>query len=313
MHKYVLIVLFSLLIQAAIAQNRTVTDKYIDPSLTIQPKVGYSLSKTTFNIAGNEKGTNPNVYSELIWEPNNNIEYGVEATFSSTLYFLKADLLLNNTLSGNVSDIDYDEDNRTAPFSELYLSNHKGNGYSVKFQPGLYLARSSKVDFVTYISFEYSAKRLYLMNGKDWSSSHAEYIKGLKSYYQYKFPNYGLGGQLNLKLSPQWSASFNIEGYIAKYYAYGNWNLITDFEKPISYEHKGNGMRIHSNLGLSYSLSPSTSIGMNYNLNHFGIMNGKDYVYSKSKGVLTTRLNDANEMKHTFLIGIKQNFSLLTH
>ncbi|TCV20411.1 hypothetical protein EDC17_1002124 [Sphingobacterium alimentarium] len=274
-------------------------------SITIQPKIGYSISKSSFNIAGNELGQNPTVLSELIWDPTNALEYGIESTLSHKKLFLRTDIALQSTLYGNVSDIDYDGDNRTSPYSTLYLSNHKGLGYSLKIQPGYYWTRSNKTSFATYASLDYSGRKLYLLNDKDWQTNNTNYIPGLNSYYNYRFPSYGVGVLLDQRLSNTLSTQIALEGYVSQYAAYGNWNLIDDFEKPKSYEHKGTGKKINARLGLSYHLTARTSLGIEYNLNHFGVSNGKDYLYSKSSGLLKARLNDANETRQAFLFNLR--------
>lgn len=291
----------------ASAQNISSVDNSYNRTLQIKPKIGYSISKASFNIAGNEAGENPNVLSELIWDPTNAIEYGADMTFTYNRWVLKANVLLNNTLFGDVSDIDYDGDNRTLPYSKLYLSNHKGSGYSIKIQPGYDVSRNENLSLVTYLSFDYSNKSLYLLNDEDWRSNDRNYIPGLNSYYKYKFPNYGLGIALDYKLSSRWSTQIAAEGYLSKYYAYGHWNLIEDFEKPISYEHKGNGKKISTSLGLSYAINSNVNVGISFDLNHFNISNGKDYLYTKSDGLVKSRLNDANETKHMLLLHLNVN------
>lgn len=291
----------------ASAQNISSVDNSYNRTLQIKPKIGYSISKASFNIAGNEAGENPNVLSELIWDPTNAIEYGADMTFTYNRWVLKANVLLNNTLFGDVSDIDYDGDNRTLPYSKLYLSNHKGFGYSLQFQPGYEWSHRNDLSFITYVSLDYISKNLYILNDKDWRSNNTNYISGLNSYYKYKFPNYGLGVQLGYSLNDVWYVQTSVEGYFSKYYAYGNWNLIENFEKPISYEHKGNGKQLNTSLGIAYSLSPITKIGVDYQLKHFDVKNGKDYLYTKSDGLVKSRLNDANETKHMLLLHLNVN------
>lgn len=308
MIKY-MIGIFVLFAQVASAQNISSVDENSGTvTLQIKPTIGYSISKTSFNIAGNESGQNPNVLSELIWDPTNAIEYGADARLMYNRLVLRADFLLSKTVFGDVSDIDYDGDNRTLPYSKLYLSNHKGTGYSLKFQPGYEWSNRNDISLITFLSVDYISRRLYLLNDKDWQSNNSNYISGLNSYYKYKFPNYGLGMQLDFTFHENWSANVGLEGYLSKYYAYGNWNLIEDFEKPISYEHKGNGKRINTSLGVAYNLSANTKIGLDYQLNHFDVQNGKDYLYTKSDGLLRSRLNDANETKHMLLLHL--NFGI---
>lgn len=310
MQKFVGISIFIFLIaNIAFAQNSPINNKPSISTLNIQPKVGYSISKTSFNIAGNELGKNPNVLSELIWDPTNALEYGLEFKVMHKKFVLNADFLLQKTLNGSVTDFDYDGDNRTQRFTELYLSNHKGSGHSIKIQPGYNWSTQENLHFVTYLSFDHSSRSLYLLNDQDWQSNDRNYIAGLNSYYKYKFPNYGAGIALDYKFDPKWSTQFAIEGYLSKYYAYGNWNLIEDFEKPISYEHKGNGQKFFATAGFAYALSPNLGIGMQYNFGHFNIQNGKDYLYTYSEGTKRTRLNDANETKHSFLFNLR--YSLL--
>ena len=298
MQKSLLILFFIFVLTPTKAQYKIDVNSTPRAILSIQPKVGYSISKTSFNIAGNESGSNPNVLSELIWNPTNALEYGIDATLKHQNFILKANISLNNTLFGNVSDIDYAEDNRTAPYSTLQLSNHKGNGYSIQLKPGYNWSKKEQLAFVTYVTFDYSGRKLYLLNDKDWHSSNKNYISGLNSYYKYNFPAYGLGTSLDYTLSTKLSSQLALEGYVSSYYAYGNWNLIEDFEKPISYEHKGKGMKFSSSLAFAYRISSYTKLGLNYQFNHFTVNHGKDFLYSKSQGLMKSKLNKADETKH---------------
>ena len=310
MQKYILIALYFIIANAVIAQNLTIPTQYTQSTLSIKPKIGYSLSETAFNIAGNEQGTNPNILSELIWDPTNSLEYGIEVKLNTNKFIINTDFQLNRTFMGNVSDIDYDGNNRTLITSELHLSNHEGNGYTLKLQPGYDWSNKDNLSFTTYLSFSYMQRNMYLLNDKDWNSSNMNYIDGLNSYYKYKFPNYGIGGQFNYQLNQKWATTIHLEGYLSKYYAYGNWNLIKEFEKPISYEHKGNGKKIDSGLGLTYKINSSTNIGINYNFNYFNVENGKDYLYHKTDGLLKAKLNAANETKHSIFIALQHHIAL---
>jgi len=311
MQKSLFIGLFIILIaNLANAQNYDQENKSTNSTLSIQPKIGYAISKTSFNISGNESGKNPNVLSELIWDPTNALEYGIEIKFSHKKFVINGEILLNKTLSGNVTDFDYDGDNRTLPYTELYLSNHKGTGNTFKIQPGYDWSLQENLSLVTYLSFDHSSRSLFLLNDKNWRSNDRNYISGLNSYYKYKFPNYGAGIALNYDFNENWSTQVAIEGYLSNYYAYGNWNLIENFEKPVSYEHKGNGKKMFTTAGLSYAISSNTRLGVQYNLGHFNVKNGKDYLYHKEDGVLRTRLNDANETKHSFLLNLRYSLPL---
>ncbi|WP_159634335.1 hypothetical protein [Sphingobacterium composti Ten et al. 2007 non Yoo et al. 2007] len=306
MQKSVWISFFILLIaNSTYAQNFPINEKLNNSTLSIQPKVGYSISKTTFNISGNELGKNPNILSELIWDPTNALEFGLEMKLSHKKFVLNGEILLNKNLSGNVTDFDYDGDNRTQPYTQLYLSNHKGTGLSIKVQPGIDWSTQENLSFVTYLSFNHTSRSLYLLNDKNRRSNDRNYLPGLNSYYKYKFPNYGVGMAMDYGINENWSTQIAVEGYISKYYAYGNWNLIEDFEKPISYEHKGNGQKFFATAGFAYALSPNLGIGMQYSFGHFNLQNGKDYLYTYSEGTKRTRLNDANETKHSFLLNLR--------
>lgn len=310
MQKLLSMSLILLMTKVTLAQNFPLYDKSNGSSLSIQPKVGFSISKTTFNIAGNEMGKDPNVLSELIWDPTNALEYGIDLQLRHNKFVLNTDFLFNKTLFGNVTDFDYDGDNRTLAYSKLYLSNHKGSGYTIKIQPGYDWSKQENLSFVTYLSFDYSSRTLYLLNDKDWQSNNKNYISGLNSYYKYKFPNYGIGVQVDYYFDDKWSTQIGLEGYFSKYDAYGNWNLIDDFEKPISYKHKGNGKKIGTTTGLGYAISTNTSIGLQYHLNHFKVKNGKDYLHHRYDGLLKARLNDANETKHGMLLHLQYTLPL---
>ena len=302
MQKFVLIFLSVLLAKHSQAQYNTPINT---SSISIQPKIGYSLSKSSFNIAGNEMGQDPNVLSELIWSSTHSLESGVNVTFSRNKFQIDADITINETIMGNVSDFDYKGDNRTLDYSKSFSRNDKGFGYSLKLQPGYSIIQTKELTITPFLSIDYSYKKLNILNDEDWDKKNPRYIDNLNSYYKYKFPNYGAGVAMQYGLSKNWSTQLAVEGYLAKYYAYGNWNNNANFEKPRSFEHKGNGKKLASNLGLSYNIDKNICLGVNYNLNHFSVSNGKDYLYTLDEGLKKARLNNANEIKHAFLMSLR--------
>lgn len=300
-------VLLSLLLLSNTFNSILFSQENNNATWNISPYAGLAINNLSFNIAGNELGTNPNILSELKWNKTLSVDFGVRLDYTIKNFQVNGDFTFSQNLSGNVSDIDYNRDNRQGAYSELYLSNHKGNGFSFRLEPGFQIIKTNSSTFGPFISFQYAKNRNYLLNQKQWTNRDMDYINGLNSYYEYKFPEYGLGLFYNQKLTDKLNVDFKISGSYSQYYAYGNWNLRSEFLQPVSYEHKGQGYSIRPDLKFTHQLSRSTALNLGYRMHYYYMSDGKDYLYTHADGLTKSKLNEVEMMNHQILVGIKYN------
>lgn len=306
MHKLLALVLFFNISNKALAfQLRSDTTKNLKVSLA--PYISLSKQNFSYNIAGSEEGTNPNILSELKWNGtvtkkiggNLNVAYG-RITFKSTLLYSK-------TINGNVSDIDYAEDNRKSIFSEHYFSNHKGSGHMLNFMLGYNLVKRNSYSIGLSVAYEHVSNKLFLLNEKHLSENDLDYQPGLASYYKYQHPNFGGVVNSTYSINRFINLSLELGVYRTFYYAYGNWNLRKDFDQPISYKHTGNGIKLFSSIGTNITLTNRLSIGLGYSFVKQNLKNGKDALFTSHGGVLKTRLNEVKNTENTIFITLNHS------
>lgn len=305
---YRLIMLLSLLhisIKAKSFQLRLDTTKNLN--IQLAPYIGLSKQKFNYNIAGNEKGTDPNILSELKWNKILAREIGGNLKVRYKRIIFKSTFIYSKTLSGSVSDIDYAEDNRRSIFSEQYFSNHKGSGRTINLMLGYNLVKKNSYLIDLLVAYEHVSNRLFLLNEKHLAETDPIYQPNLNSYYKYRHPN--LGGVLNsnYSISRFINLSLELSAYGTFYYAYGNWNLRKDFNQPISYEHKGKGVKLSSSIAANIILTDCLGLGFGYSFAKQNLKSGQDVLFLTNGEALKTRLNQINDGKNTFFITLNHS------
>lgn len=274
-------------------------------SIEFEPIIGISFYNSAFNISGTEEGTNPNILSEVKWNNNSSRNIGTNVNLMFKKFRFRSSIIYLNTIKGDVSDIDYAEDNRTAIFSENYFSNHKGDGTTFQLSLGYSLFKQKRFSIDLYASFQHNTYTHYLLNKKHLSPEDWEYLSGLDSYYKYKHPNIGGALYSTYHLSTNFSLSINFTTYKMFYYAYGNWNLREDFAHPKSYEHRGKGIAFSPTAHMAYLMTNKLSFELSYWLLTQQLTNGKDELHLTTGEKLVTRLNQVQYNRHSLFFGIK--------
>lgn len=273
----------------------------------IAPYIGLSRQNFSYNIAGSEEGTGPNILSELKWNRTVTKEIGGNLDVSYKRIIFKSTFLFSKTISGNVSDIDYAEDNRKSIFSQHYLSNHKGNGHLINIMLGYNLIKQNTYAIDLLVAYKHVSNKLFLLNEKHLTEDDPDYQPGLNSYYKYQYPN--LGGVVisSYSINRRINLSLELGAYRTFYYAYGNWNLRKDFAQPISYEHKGKGINLSSSIGTNIILTNWLGLGVGYSFMKQNLKNGKDVLFTSGGDELNTRLNEIKYTENTIFITLNHS------
>lgn len=272
-------------------------DKKFEEHFILSPIFGLSNHRLSYSIAGNERGNSPNIFSELKWSGLRTLDYGLKVkgmAWSKIIYSLQ--YTRSRVLSGNVSDVDYAEDNRQGVFSEQYFSSHRGFLNSFSGQIGYYLIDRPRFSSALLFGIDYLHQRAYLLNDKDVdrSTSQYDYIEGLYSFYRAGWKSFGANLWLEYMVFSSLSAYGDFGLYLSSYNGYGSWNLRVDFEQPRSYTHDGNGTRTTGELGLSYQVFENVFVGFGWHYNTARLSNGKDKLSLIDGATLSTRLNEVH-------------------
>lgn len=273
------------------AQHREKKSSKIVSSLSFSS--GLVNTNLSWNISGNLAGENPNVLSELIWENVIGINFsgnyeawykrvGVSINYANTSYF-----------KGNATDTDYLKDNRTeiSFFSELNAKESTSNQQELKAKYKIIDKEKTKV--ILSLGYVLINQTFRL---RDEGS--------LNSFYQPKWQGVLIGAKTifrykRVSLCPY--INYSQLDYTAK----ADWNLITNFKHPISFEHFANGFGLKA--GFMFELKTFKNINFTLNYFHQYLSTGKgtENLYLIDNSIKKTRVNDITSKAHFLTIGAR--------
>ena len=253
-----------------------------------------SLEKLSWSIAGNLKGENPNVFSELQWKKVIGIGMTTNNYFQIHRRFgvgLRAALL--KFVAGEVTDTDYEQDNRV---NQVFYAREEANkGFTASLSPLLNFKIVDRSSFQMTIGagHQWTNKKFYLVNnGTDLNSSyHASWqgpVGQLKAHYQLR----------SIRL--QASSTYSQVNYNAKAY----WNLIDEFERPVSFRHEAKGFVWCNEVALSYLLKSTFQIKASVRHSYSSTGKGIDTLYKIDGSKPRTQLNDVTNQALILGIGV---------
>ena len=252
--------------------------------IALAPVYERSCNKLEWSVAGNEEGLNPPVLSQLIWNKIMKNEYGLSAAFTIRRFEVLAVYCRSAIAKGEVDDIDY-KNNGELLQSRRYNSA-KGNGYS--FISGLrYFVYANTSNLKIGIDGGYKARsQKHILTGKDGS------YQDLRSSYTTKWSGAYLGAVAFLTLK-KFRITSRIENGLYQYDGEGNWNLIPEYQHPISFIHTANkGYGITGEIGLGYRINKMLEAKISGRLSRYKVKNGYDYLFYANGNIAKTRLNE---------------------
>lgn len=255
-----------------------------DKKLSIEAGPEYRNTNFRWNIAGNMQGTNPNILSELIFKPIQSAgfyakgEYNVVENFSMGLHYNKL-----WTYNGEVSDFDYDGDNRTDPAAELYLQSNKGGFRSAGVDFNYHFLTTNQFTATGGVGLDFTKEFFYLTDDAD---------PLLQSTYdaQWNGPNATLKGTYQ---SGVFSIGAGVTYRYLIYDAKANWNLVQTFQHPVSFTHEANGHGFDS--GVSFGIKPNDllTIGLHGLYSNWKTGVGTDKLFQTDGQIIKARMNGA--------------------
>lgn len=299
-HIYLLSFLLLLPFGSLLAQTAQPTDA--DRKLIISLAGGYATEDLNWSIAGNAAGKNPNILSELIWKDlkgpaiSLNVKYKfwrqvfVESSFSSKF-----------TTSGQVTDTDYGEDNRNGQSFRVVLHADAGQRISSAIAVGYNLPVVEKLLAAFSVGYALDKQWLYL---KDYNESD----EPLNSSYKTKWGSVFFKVEPSYQLSRVLSLAAFFKYYQATYDAKGNWNLISDFQHPVSYTHDAKGYGVEAQLKANYRIGKNLSVFVSGDYLKWNTGKGNDKLYRTNGQVPLTQLNEVNRKGYGFNAGLNMLF-----
>lgn len=213
--------------------------------------LGVRSDDLQWSIAGTLSGTSPNILSELTWRNIDMLQLEVSAEGEvARNWILGADFAYGVAFDGEVQDSDYLGDNRTLEFSRS-LSD-AGESYAMDFgiRVGYVIGGggnsvSGGVSIMPLLGFAHKEMNMKMTDGVQVLSDFGfpaplGPFPGLNSRYDGEWDSVWLGARFGIGLASGNQIFLELQRHSADYAADANWNLRTDFQHPVSFEHDTN-------------------------------------------------------------------------
>jgi outer membrane protease len=282
--RYTLCLVALLLFPAARSQAQAPGNER--PTVSLQAGVGYFHHNTRWSIAGDAQGTNPNIYSELIWKRLRGPALYSTATWNPGKHWsLQGHLTKGYSTAGRVTDTDYAGDNRTNPIYTGTYAADDGSVTTWHIQAGYTLYLTPVLTLTLRAGFSQHRQALYLL---------ADYIPNpLRSTYTATARGPQLTAETNIRLAQKITLITTVTAHRFRYTASADWNLSAALQHPVSFEHTANGYAFLFSLQPHYQLTHHLALFLHVGYRHQQTGKGNDTLYLANGGQTSTRFNGA--------------------
>jgi hypothetical protein len=290
--------LFFVLILLFLSTTCLVFGQDIEKKVHLSFSTGRQQENFNWSIAGNNNGANPNILSELKWKNVSGEDYSAAFRWNIWHKFVfMADYNRVAVSSGSVSDMDYSGDNRTEPVYAENFSDDKGYTASWSTGAGYIIFNNTLFSLAPYFGYGINKQSLYLV---DLTGQ----FPRLNSSYTADWKGVFLKVSSSVKIFKALNFSADVTYNQVNYTADGNWNLINEFQHPVSYSHQAKGYGINTDTRLVYKITKHLAINVGYQYFNWQTGNGNDLLYLSSGEVDKTRLNGVFRNGFEFMGGV---------
>jgi len=260
----------------------------------IEISAGYSTNDISWSIAGNAKGQDPNIYSELVWKNIQLAQLNAKALLPlSRRFIFIGSVSCGRIFSGKATDSDYSEDNRQSRTFFAKMESDKGNIFNAYPGLGYQWQVSDAVSLIPAVGFGFNTQKLYLLDNAELKSTYAMRWRGPFASLQSKF-----------KITSRLFSSLYASYHQVRYSAIANWNLIQSFKHPESFKHSANGYGIQTSFTLGYNLNEDVALKISAAYSYWTTGAGVDELYLADGSTVKTKLNDVSLTGYTTQLGV---------
>lgn len=257
----------------------------MEKKLQLSLFTGRQREDFNWSIAGNTSGQSPNVFSELKWKNVTGQSYTAMLQWNFWKKFsLTGSYGRVSVTSGSVSDIDYTADNRSQPNYNQNFSDNKGFTSAWYIGGGYTVFNNKLFSLITYAGYGNSRQSLYIV---DLTGQFPD----LNSSYDAHWKGPFIKVRSSVKILRALKLGSDVTYNQVTYSAQGNWNLISQFQHPVSYRHSAKGYGINAAANLLYNISSNIGITAGYAYFNWQTGNGTDQLYLASGQVDKTQMN----------------------
>ncbi len=293
---------------------------------------GYRVDQLDWNISGDTDGNNPNILSELRWDDIKIFQISAsgwlefnEVPYLDRILFTLVDISFGKVFSGDVRDSDYAADDRNAEWSRSVNDADKGLTIDLSGAVGSQVVlNSSRFSITPFIGYSFNLQDLSMTNGEqvvsdprireDYFGSDAEkphelgHISGLDSTYTTYWYGPWLGVTGGYEVKNKFNVSVGVEYHWIEYFAQADWNLRSEFDHPVSFEHNARGSGLVWNFKGAYSFDESWSWLVSGDIQNWHTGSGTDRILYSDGSAGKTRLNRVNWDSYSLSSGLQYRF-----
>lgn len=277
------------------AQNYSLNKK-----ISIEAGPEYRNTDFRWSIDGTVNNNYVNYLSELIFKPIKSTGFYIKGTYNvSEKIFVQASFTKLYTFKGRVTDTDYDSSNRTKPVTQLDLSSHKGNMQQINLNASYQFFTNEKMNACIGAGYSFNKDIYYILDDNN---------SALRSTYLSKWngPQLLIKGLTDISDKLFFDAGITINYF--KYSSQGNWNLVSEFQHPVSFTQDANGFGIDAIAGIGYRFSQKFFLGAYGSFAKWETGMGTDKLYLESGQIPTTNLNGALRKSSGVRASVKYSF-----
>src|SRR3569833_290322 len=264
----------------------------IQQKLQISLSTGRQVEDFNWSIAGNISGQSPNVLSEVKWKNVSGQNYATALQWNACKKIIITGGYSRVSIgSGDVSDIDYTADNRTQPNYNQKFSDNKGNSPAWFAGAGYAFINNNQVSLIPFVGYGINRQSLYIV---DLTGQFPD----LNSSYDTQWKGPFLKIRSSIKIWHALKLAGDVTYNQVTYSALGDWNLIGQFQHPVSYRHSAKGYGLNAGANLVYNITANIGIHAGYSYFNWETGNGIDQLYLSSGQVDKTQMNGVFRKGH---------------
>ena len=263
--------------------------------LRISLTSGYQQENFRWSIAGNTNGTDPNIYSELIWKQLSGPVAGAVLEWDFWKRFcLRSSFSRLFITSGKVTDMDYQGDNRTDRSYNGAFDSNKGMSFSWRTTLEYRIAVTPRLTLTPFAGYALQEQSLYLLSAETSAGP-------LHSTYATTYSGVTLGLRARIQCTGAFSLEPSLIYDAVNYKGRADWNLINTFRHPLSFEDLADGYDLEAACKLCYYLKGRWTLFLYGSYFHSATGKGTDWLYETNGQNVPTQFNGA--VRNNYRIG----------
>lgn len=272
------------------------------PKAEVSVSAGITRENFNWSIAGNLKGENPNVLSELIWKnlsgPNLNGVMNLKIWRNLYYHFDFSNTFIK---SGSAKDTDYGEDQRRAPSYSADVNSNQGKISFIRTGIGYQFLNRNNYTLKGFAGYTWNKQSLYLLPKEKNTQPN---IKTLNSTYKTTWKGAFIGVEGSKIINNFLTIGLNSSYEQLNYEATADWNLIDAFAHPKSFIHRAKGYGLSNKLFLSFKVHDFIALKLQGNHYYAVTADGIDELFLVDGGSALTRMNEASRQNIGLNAGI---------